>query len=169
MRSSSSLPFFPKLCKAVLGFRQANQNTTGSVVEKRCPDRPFPPARRPGRALIVADDDQIRAYLLGAAADFLHWLAHGEVTRSLEPLVRQGLYALVEHRLGAFFLFFQQLFGDETLGEEEARRHAGHGQQVRFGAEKARQVSGFEQGAPAFLRAVVCEKNLSILHARLLR
>src|SRR5687767_15012903 len=106
MRASSSRPFFPKLCKAVvLDFGEDDQNTTGSVVQERCAHRTFPPALRPRRALVVAQHDQVRAYVLGGTADFLHRLAYREVAHRLEALVGEGLDALVEHGLSALFLF----------------------------------------------------------------
>src|SRR5687767_12890339 len=90
-----------------LGLGERDQYAARRVVEQRRPDRALPPACRPGGALVVAQHDQICAYFLGGTADFLHRIADREAALGLEPFVRKGLDALVEHRLGALFLLLQ--------------------------------------------------------------
>ena len=57
------------------------------------------------------------------------------------------LNAFVEHRLGALLLLLEQLLGDEALGEEQARRHARHGEQVRLGAEEVGELARTRRSA----------------------
>src|SRR6185312_12566838 len=71
----------------VLALGQGDEDAAGGVVKKRRPDRPFPPACRPGRALVVPDHDQVGADVLRSAADFFHRLAHREMPGGLETLV----------------------------------------------------------------------------------
>src|SRR5439155_8291635 len=67
-------------------------------------------------------------------------------------------------RLRALLFLFQQLLGHEALGEKQARRHAGHREQVGLGVEKAGEIAALEKRALALVRAVVREKDLAILH-----
>src|SRR5262245_29628593 len=170
MRSSSSLPLsmleFYKNGKSALGHR--HQNAARRIVEQRSPDRAFPPACGERGVLVVAEHDEVDAEALRQPADLLDRLAHREVAVGIEAAIAQRANALVEHRLGALLLLLEQLFGYEALGEEQARRHARHREQVGLRLEEARQVGAFEQRALAFLGAVVGEKDLSILHDALL-
>src|SRR5438105_1575851 len=86
------------------------------------------------------------------------------MTAGVEAALAQRADAFVEHRLGALLFFFEELFGHEALGQEQARRHARHGEQMGFGPQEARQVGALEERALAVLRSVVGEKNLAILH-----
>src|SRR3954467_3072672 len=160
IRSSSSLPF------TVSALRECDEDAARRVVEERSPDRALPPARRKGGGLVVADHDQVYAGVLGVAADLLDRLADGDLPRGVEAALAQRADALVEYSLGALLLFLEELLRHEAFGEEQARRHARHGEQMRLGAEKAREVRGFQQRPLALLRAVVRQKNLAILHPR---
>src|SRR5438874_2276866 len=163
MRSSSSLPLWPNACigrhsrnkKArrsgpfTSNARQRDQDAAGRIVEERGADRALPPARSEGSVLVMAEHDEIDTARLGEAADLLGRLADREMPGGVETALAQRADALVEHALRALFFFFQQLLGHEALGEEQARRHAGDGEQMRLRAEKARQVGGFQKGALA--------------------
>src|SRR5262245_51641026 len=78
IRSSSSLPFIGS------AVRQGDEKAARRVVEERRADRAFPPARRKGRVLVVADHDQVDAKALGEAHDLLHRLADREVAGGVE-------------------------------------------------------------------------------------
>src|SRR5439155_2163979 len=101
---------------------------------------------------------------LGQPADLLDRLADREVSGGVVATVAQRADALVEHRLRALFFLFQQLLGHEALGEKQARRHAGHREQVGLGVEEAGEIAALEKRALALVRAVVREKDLAILH-----
>src|SRR5688572_17232593 len=85
-----------------LDLRQRDQHAAGRIVDQHAADRALPPPRSERGLLVVAEHDQLRADLLGNAADFLDRLADRENALGLESLRLERLHALIEHLLGAF-------------------------------------------------------------------
>src|SRR5712671_6645642 len=158
----------------ILGFRHAisiprlrHKNTARRVVEQRLPDRPPPPARAERGLLLVPDHDKVALQLRRKAGDLFHRLADREVPGDGESFFLQLRDAFVQHLLSALLLFFEELLGQEAFGQEHARGHPGHREEVRFRFCELGDLGASEQGRLAFARAVVRQQDL-VEHGSLL-
>src|SRR3954463_5436281 len=102
------------------------------AVEQRLAHRAAPPARGPRGLLLVTDDDDVALDLARQPADLLDRLADREVPGGLEAALLQLRDAFVQHLLGALLLLLEELLGKEPLGEEHARGHPRHREQVHL-------------------------------------
>src|SRR6266568_1704186 len=140
--------------------RLRHKNTARRMIQQRLPHRSAPPARAEGSFLLVPHHDEVALQLRREAADLFHRLADREVPGNGEALFLELRDAFVQHVLGALLLLFEQLLGEEALGQKHARGHPRHSEEVRFRMGERRDLGAGEQRRLAFARAVVREQYL---------
>src|ERR1039457_1914763 len=139
--------------------RAGDENAARGVVEEGSADGALPPSRGKGKPLPVSEHDQVNPEFGRDAANLLHRLPHRQVARGIEALLLEEPDALVEDFLGALFFLFQQLLWQKALGQEQAGRHSGHGQEMRLRMDERGDLGAFQQCRASLARSVESHKD----------
>src|SRR5258705_3539996 len=148
---------------AILGclvLGHGDEDAARHTLEERLLLRGAPPARE-ARAVLVAEDDEVRVDLLRGLGDGVHGVSVLERTLRGHAALTQPLHALLEQCVRALVLALDEL-GRDPFGDRGGDEALADGEEMRLGLHGDHHVGAGAQRLPALARAVVAEEDLAV-------